>query len=414
MKIDVTIDKRIINDIYFEHLNNNKAIQIFYGGSASGKSVFLAQRCIYDICNGGRNYLVVRNVQNTIKKSVFNELTKVIIEWQLTKYFKINKTDLSITCVNGYQILFAGLDDVEKIKSITPTKGIITDIWVEEATETAKNDIKQLQRRLRGQTRLSKRVTLSFNPILKSHWIYQTYFKNWDDNKTTYNDESLSILKTTYKDNAFLTQQDIDLLENETDKYYRDVYTLGNWGVLGNLIFKNWEMRDLTEEKLLFDNYKNGLDFGFSADPAALVRSHYDSKRGIIYITEEMYEREMTNDVLAKEVTKIIGREYIVCDSAEPKSIKELQRLGINALGAKKGKDSRNFGIDWLQRQQIIIDLKCQNFKNEIQQYKWKEDRDGNVLREALKKNDHLLDGTRYAYEDEMTGRKVIAMKAIM
>jgi len=154
MKIDVTIDKRIINDIYFEHLNNNKAIQIFYGGSASGKSVFLAQRCIYDICNGGRNYLVVRNVQNTIKKSVFNELTKVIIQWQLTKYFKINKTDLSITCVNGYQILFAGLDDVEKIKSTTPTKGIITDIWVEEATETAKNDIKQLQRRLRGQTRL--------------------------------------------------------------------------------------------------------------------------------------------------------------------------------------------------------------------------------------------------------------------
>jgi len=414
MKIDVTIDKRIINDIYFEHLNNNKAIQIFYGGSASGKSVFLAQRCIYDICNGGRNYLVVRNVQNTIKKSVFNELTKVIIQWQLTKYFKINKTDLSITCVNGYQILFAGLDDVEKIKSITPTKGIITDIWVEEATETAKNDIKQLQRRLRGQTKFSKRVTLSFNPIFKSHWIYETHFINWDDNKTFYTDDNISILKTTYKDNKFLSKQDIALLENEDDKYYHDVYTLGNWGVLGNLIFKNWEMRDLTEEKLLFDNYKNGLDFGFSADPAALSRSHYDSKKSIIYITDDMFEREMTNDILAKELKKRIGKEYIVCDSAEPKSIKELQRLGINALGAKKGKDSVNFGIDWLQRQLIVIDLKCQNAKNELQQYKWKEDKDGNVLKVPVDKNNHFIDGTRYAYEDEMTGRKVIAMKAIM
>jgi len=414
MKIDVTIDKRIINDIYFEHLTNNKAIQIFYGGSASGKSVFLAQRCIYDICNGGRNYLVVRNVQNTIKKSVFNELTKVIIEWQLTKYFKINKTDLSITCVNGYQILFAGLDDVEKIKSITPTKGIITDIWVEEATETAKNDIKQLQRRLRGQTKFSKRVTLSFNPIFKSHWIYETHFINWDDNKTFYTDDNISILKTTYKDNKFLSKQDIALLENEDDQYYHDVYTLGNWGVLGNLIFKNWEMRDLTEEKLLFDNYKNGLDFGFSADPAALSRSHYDSKKSIIYITDDMFEREMTNDILAKELKKRIGKEYIVCDSAEPKSIKELQRLGINALGAKKGKDSVNFGIDWLQRQLIVIDLKCQNAKNELQQYKWKEDKDGNVLKVPVDKNNHFIDGTRYAYEDEMTGRKVIAMKAIM
>jgi len=410
----MNIDDRYINEVYLDNMNNNKFRQIYFGGSASGKSVFLAQRCIVDLCGGGRNYLCVRNVQNTIKRSMFNELTKVIISWKLLSFFKINKSDLTITCRNGYQILFAGLDDVEKIKSITPIKGIITDIWIEEGTETQGNDVKQLERRLRGISKHPKRITMSFNPILKSHWIYQTYFKNWDDNKTVYNDESLSILKTTYKDNAFLTQQDIDLLENETDKYYREVYTLGNWGVLGNLIFKNWEMRDLTEEKLLFDNYKNGLDFGFSADPAALVRSHYDSKRSTIYITDELYEREMTNDILAKEVTKIIGREYIVCDSAEPKSIKELQRLGINALGAKKGKDSVNYGIDWLQRQTIIIDLKCQNFKNEIQQYKWKEDKDGNVLKVPVDKNNHLLDGTRYSYEDEMTGRKVIAMKAIM
>jgi len=412
MEIKLDVDSRIINKIYFDHLTNNRSVQIFYGGSASGKSVFLAQRCIVDVCNGGRNYLVVRNVQNTIKKSVFNEIRKVIIDWGVSKYFNINKSELTITCINGYQILFAGLDDVEKIKSITPQKGILTDIWVEEATETSKNDIKQLQRRLRGISAYPKRTTLSFNPILKSNWIYEEYFKNWDETKRMYFDENLSILKTIYKDNKFLALQDIALLENETDKYYYEVYTLGNWGVLGNVIFKNWEVRDLGEYIKTFDNYHNGIDFGFSADQAALIRSHYQKNE--IYITREIYERELTNDVFAIQIENIISREYVICDSAEPKSIKELQRLGINALGAKKGKDSVNFGIDWLQRQHIIIDINCQNFKNEIQQYKWKEDKDGNVLKVPVDKKNHLLDALRYSYEDEMTGRKIMAIDAIM
>ena len=412
-----------INKAYLPYLQaSTPRTQIFFGGSSSGKSMFLAQRTLIDVINGSYNYLIVRKVARTIRASVFNEIVKLINEHDLNKIFNINKSDLVITCKNGYQILFVGLDDVEKLKSITPLKGVIGTIWIEEATETADDDIKQLQKRLRGISKTNKRIVMSFNPILKSHWLYQEYFKNWSDSETSYKDNEVSILKTTYKDNAFLMEDDIRNLESETDKYYYDVYTLGNWGVLGNLIFKNWEVKDLTKETVIvgdkevsimntFDNYKNGLDFGFSEDPAGLIRTHYDKKNKTIYVVDELYEREMTNDVLQREVKKIIGDEYVVCDSAEPKSIAELRRLGTRALGAKKGKDSIDFGIDWLQRQKIVIHVKCQNFKNEIQQFKWKEDKDGNVMKVSVDKNNHLMDALRYCYEDEMTYRQMTAVK---
>ena len=383
-------------------------IQIYFGGSASGKSVFLAQRAVFDLMQGKRNYLVVRNVHRTNRGSTFNEICKAINEADVRDYFSINKTDMVITAHTGNQMLFAGLDDVEKIKSITPAKGVLTDVWIEEATETDGADVKQLNKRLRGKADVPKRVILSFNPILQTHWIYEEYFSNWEEDKWQYQDDDLLILKTIYKHNSFLEPDDIKELENETDPYFHNVYTLGNWGVLGAVIFKNWKVEDCTEIRKTADKMKNGLDFGFSSDPAALVHTYYDKTRKRIYMLDEIYQTDLTNDMLADEIKQIIDRQYVVCDSAEPKSIKELNNLGVNATGAKKGKDSVNYGIDWLQRQEIIIDPKCQNFKNEIQKYKWKEDKNNNALRVPVDKDNHLLDALRYAYEDEMTESRLI------
>ena len=209
--IPITIDAVIFNDVYLPHLENMTRTQIYYGGSSSGKSVFLAQRCVVDILRGGRNYLVCRAVGKYIRKSVFNEIEKVIREWGLMDQFTIHKTEMTITCVNGYQIIFCGLDDEEKIKSITPIKGIITNIWVEEATETTKNLVKQLNKRLRGVDiegkSKPKRLTLSFNPIIKAHWIYKEYFADigWADDQTVFEGEDLFILKTWYIHNRFLS-----------------------------------------------------------------------------------------------------------------------------------------------------------------------------------------------------------------
>lgn len=404
--VNYKITRKMFNESYLPYLTDETRTQIFFGGSSSGKSVFLAQRCIIDIANGGRNYLIVRKTARTLHKSVFNELCKVIQRFKMADVFPtINKTDMSITCVNGYQILFAGLDDTEKIKSITPQKGVITDIWVEEATETDEDDISQLNKRLRGLTgekeQHQKRMILSFNPILQAHWIYNKYFGGWQDNTKLYRGENILILKTTYKDNQFLAPDDIAALENETDKYYYDVYTLGNWGVLGDVIYKNWHVQDLSDMRDQFTNRKHGLDFGFSKDPAAMPCTHYDRKRKTIYIYDELYMTELTNDLLADEIKAKIRNDYVTCDSAEPKSIKELQQHGVSALAARKGKDSVNHGIQWLQQQTIVVDVHCQNTKNELQAYQWKQDKNGVTLRVPVDVNNHLMDALRYAYEDE-------------
>jgi phage terminase large subunit len=394
-----------VNDIYEPYLTEYARTQIYYGGSSSGKSWYLSQRVIYDVLSGGRNYLVCRQTARTIRGSVYQQIERVIREAGLLDYFTLNKSDAVITCKNGYQILFAGLDDVEKIKSLVPAKGVITDIWIEEATETERGDVKDLYKRQRGGDEgTAKRMTLSFNPILQSHWIYEEFFAGvaWSDDQKEYHSEDLSILKTTFKDNKFLTVQDHKDLENEKDKYRYNVYSLGNWGILGHVIFTNWRVDDLSGMQAQFTNHRYGLDFGFSVDPSALWVAHYDKLNKRIYIYDELYQKGLTNDLLAVEVKTKIGNRPVVCDSAEPKSIAELQGLGVNASGAAKGKDSVLFGYQWLQQQEIIIDKNCVNTKMEVSTAHWLEDAGGHALLKPSGTNDHLISAGRYAHESDM------------
>ena len=401
----IKVDAKVFNSIYLRYLvHNQRRYQIYYGGSSSGKSVAVAQRAVLDVL-AGRNYLVVRNTQTSLKRSCFNEIQKIISDWNLTPYFQINKSDLVITClVNQRQFLFAGLDDVEKIKSITPIYGVITDIWIEEATETEYKDMKQLDKRLRGKSKWKKRLTLTFNPILQDHWIYAEFFSIWDDAKqfVESDEQDLSILKTTYKDNRFLTQDDIGALENEADAYYYNVYTLGNWGTLGSVIFKNWRVEDLTEQARGFDRIRHGLDFGFADDPNALSCMHYDRARKQLFIFDEFCGGDLTNDELADEIKPKVGNRVVTCDNAEPKTIKELCLRGINAVAARKGPGSVEAGIRFLQGLEIIIGTNCPNTKAEFSKYKWREDKNGNVLPVPVDKDNHLIDSIRYGMEDEI------------
>lgn len=413
MGINLNINSNIFNPIYLKYqLKNNNRYQIYFGGSSSGKSFSLAQRTVLDIINGNRNYLIVRNVQSTIKRSCLNEITKAISDLKLSEYFEVNKTDMIITCkINQKQILFCGLDDVEKIKSITPIDGVITDIWVEEATECEYKAIKQLDKRLRGRSKVTKRLTLSFNPILKDHWLYSEYFDIWEDDKQYVEKNNVSILKTTYKDNKFLTEDDIAALENETDQYYYEVYTLGNWGVLGAVIFKNWKVQDFSDIESTFDNYRHGVDWGFADDPFAYIKSHLDKTRKILYICDEIEAIGLLNEESAPKVKEKAGNSRVTCDSAEPKSVAEYKKLRVNARAAKKGPGSIEYGIKFLQGLKIIIHPRCQNFKNEISKYKYKEDKNGNILPIPVDKDNHLIDALRYSLEDDMSGSSMSVLK---
>lgn len=400
----ITLRGDVINRVYYPHLENQHRYQIYFGGAGSGKSVFLATRCVLDTLRG-RNTLVIRQVARTLKGSCWNEVAKAISRLGLSHLFHIQKTENTITARNnGAQILFAGLDDVEKIKSLTPARGALTDIWMEEATECAWRDFKQLDKRLRGASRHVKRFTLSFNPVYKSHWIYREFFSIWREDRNFSESTRVSILKTTYKDNRFLTPDDRAALENEKDPYFYQVYTLGNWGAAGDVIFSNWRMENIDPD--CPGETRMGLDFGFAADPCGFLLLRYDGRQRKIYVLDELYEKGLTNLDLAERLRPYHSCGFIICDSAEPKSIAELRALGIRVLPARKGPDSILHGVQWLRQQEIILSPKCEKLREELIRYQWQQDRDGNSLPRPRDRDNHLIDAMRYALEGEMDNRK--------
>ena len=230
MKVNIRIKKSVFNSVYVPYLDNDDRYLLFYGGGSSGKSFFLAQRYIYKLLKPQlHNLLVVRQTGDTNRRSTFPLFKQVISAWNLGEYFKINESDMRIVCkLNHNEIAFAGLDDVEKIKSITYASGELTDIWVEEATETQEADINQLKVRLRGG-KSKKQMVLSFNPVNINHWIKRHFI---DSGLAT-------VCFSTYKDNKFLTDDDRKALEDLrlADEYTYNVYCLGRWGVLGKTVF---------------------------------------------------------------------------------------------------------------------------------------------------------------------------------
>ena len=230
MNINIRISKKVFNPVYLPYLHNEDRYLVFYGGGSSGKSYFIAQRYVYKLLHPKRcNLLIVRQTGDSNRRSTFPLLKQVIANWNLTEHFKINESDMRVVCrLTGNEVVFAGLDDVEKIKSITFANGELTDIWVEEATETREADINQLKVRLRGG-KSKKQMVLSFNPVSVRHWIKRHFI---DSGLAT-------VCFSTCKDNIFLTEDDRKALEDlkNTDEYIYEVYCLGKWGVLGKTVF---------------------------------------------------------------------------------------------------------------------------------------------------------------------------------
>jgi phage terminase large subunit len=230
---DITIKTNVINQVYMPLLDAfDDRYLVLYGGAGSGKSYYIAQRYLYKMLMQDMvNVMVIRNVHGTHRDSTFALFKQVISKWGMAKYFKMNESDMRVRCVlNGNEIIFKGLDDSEKLKSVTFSKGELTDIWVEEASEIIEADFNQLDIRLRGG-KSKKQIVISFNPVDINHWLKKRFFDQHLDNCT--------VLHTTYKDNKFLDDDYTRLLESykTSDPYYYSVYCLGEWGVLGKTIF---------------------------------------------------------------------------------------------------------------------------------------------------------------------------------
>ena len=394
-----------MNEAYKKATLTKARYRVLYGGAGSGKSHFVAQETILNMLSSGDyRYLAVRKTGKSIRNSVFKLLVDMIHEYNLETFFNINKTEMAITCSTGSELITSGLDDVEKLKSIAN----INKIWVEEASEITELDFDQLDLRLRGQSKINFQITLTFNPISETHWLKTMFFDIGRSDSY--------VLKTTYKDNRFLDAKYIKTLyelEQSNPNYFR-IYALGDWGNIGKVIFSNWEKKDLSALKDNFDNIYHGLDWGFSEDPTAYIKIHYDKKKKTIYILDEFYQTEVFIDDLAGILSKRLQGDMIICDSAEPRSIADLKRHGIKARPAKKGQGSVEHGIKFLQSHKIVIDTKCTNALKEIAGYRWKEDKDGNAIPKPMSENDHLIDALRYSLNDELiNSHKLVSISKI-
>lgn len=390
---NVNISKKVFNPKFLPLLDNDDAINIFYGGASSGKSHFLAQRAIYRMLKDvNRNTMVVRKVARTNRGSTFAEIKKVINLWNMNNLFKINKSEMTITRKGGGQIRFEGLDDVQKLKSVTFERGVLNDIWFEEATEGSQDDVIELQLRLRGLSKIPFQLTMSFNPISALHWLKKMYF----DAKV----DSTTIHHSTYLDNQFLGEREKKTLENLkiVDSVKYDIYALGKWGVLGNLIYTNYVIHEFEDD---FDKHYNGLDWGYN-DPAAFLKMGFRDQE--IYIIDEFYMSGVDNPELMRAGKRLWDKSHdrITADSAEPRSIKEWLKAGWMIEGARKGKDSVRNGIGWVRSHRIHIHPRCQNFINEIQGYCYLKDKNGNVTEEPIGFRDHLMSAKRYGLEQLM------------
>lgn len=370
------------------------------GSRRSKKSKTMALWTIYHIMKYPEsNMLVARKVFRTLKDSCFTELKWAIKRLHVEHLWHVNKSPLEMTYIpTGQKIFFRGMDDPLKITSIAVDVGVLCWIWIEEAYEiTKEEDFDTLAESILGDCpdHLWKQITLTFNPWSDRTWIKARFFD--------VQDPDILAITTNYLCNEWLSEADkkeFDRMKRNNPRRY-NVAGLGNWGVVDGLVYENWKEQVFAIEELPADAQSAfGLDFGYTNDPTALFCGFFSASERRLYVWDELYKKGLSNKAIYSEICDMeYQKERITGDSAEPKSIDELRGMGLRITGAKKGKDSVNNGIQWIQDLEIIIHPRCVNFLTEISTYQWRKDKFNKRLNEPEDDNNHLMDAMRYGCE---------------
>lgn len=391
---------------YGEFWRCKKRYRVVKGSRASKKSKTMALWLIFNLMKYPQaNALVVRKVFGTLKNSCYSDLKWATDKLKVSNLWKFKSQPLEATFLpTGQKILFRGFDDPLKITSISVPHGALCWVWIEEAYELMdESAFNMLDESIRGivPNGLFKQITITMNPWNERHWIKSRFFDNKDN-------ENIFTATTTYECNEWLDGNDyklfMDMKKNNPKRY--QVAGLGEWGVVDGLIYENWEEKEFNWRQLLLNNENLktvfGLDFGYTNDPTAFFCGILDNENKKIYVFDEIYEKGLQNTKICTLITqKGFRKEKITADSAEPKSIDQLKGLGMDRIrGAKKGKDSINNGIQFIQDYKIIIHPKCVNFITEINNYSWEKDRFGKSLNKPIDDFNHLMDAMRYALEE--------------
>lgn len=380
------------------------------GGRGSGKSTFIAREIWLGLLRHPEaNAIVYRRVANTLRQSVYEEMTKAAKALGLTPWVQFRLSPLEMKYrPTGQRILFRGADDPGKSKSITLSKGYFGYLWFEELAEfDGPEDVRTIRASvLRGAARQRPVTFMSYNPPMSARaWVNEAALKP---------ETGRLVHASTYLDlpAAWIGESLIRAAENlkETnERAYRHMY-LGEVTGSGGQVFDNLELRTITDGDIdVLDKFYNGLDFGFAEDPDAFTRWGWDKGRRRIVAVSEFYGARNSIDALAEAVKARCGRETVRCDNADPRMIAELRRRGVNALAVKKGPGSRDHGFRWLQDLGgIAIDpARTPNIAREFSGYEYRRDKAGNVLSEYPDGDDHTIDSGRYALEPEISLKKL-------
>ena len=371
------------------------------GSRASKKSKTTALWYIVNMMKYHKaNLLVVRKSYRTLKDSCFTELRWAIHRLGVDDFWDYRLNPLEIIYKpTGQKIYFRGLDDPLKVTSITVDVGSLCWLWIEEAYEIAKeSDFDMLDESIRGQVDgdLFKQITITFNPWNERHWLKKRFFDTDDP-------DTLAVT-TNYMCNEWLDKADFAVFERMKQYNPRryNVAGLGNWGVIEGVVYERWTEKAFSLNELPKDSQPAfGLDLGYTNDPTALFCGYISIEQKRLFVWDELYKKGLSNKAIYDEISRLgYTKERITADCAEPKSIDELKGLGIRRIeAAKKGRDSINNGIQWIQDLEIIIHPRCVNFLLEISLYSWKKDKFGKALNEPEDDNNHLMDAMRYGLE---------------
>lgn len=395
---------------------------VLKGGRGSGKSFHIPLRIVSDIMEFPVSALAVRKVQNTIAKSVFANIEAATIIMGVHHLFRFVPSKLEITYTpRGNKIYFAGADDPEKIKSIKDAKHPIAILWIEELAEFKNEDEvltieasvlrDELEGKIQADSKRKKAYPFDYSfyysynpPKRKQSWVNKKYETKVDLDKNTFVDHS------TYLDNPHLSKrfiEDAENLKRKSPQKYDWLY-LGKAIGSGVVPFDNLVFEAIPDELFkTFDNIRNGLDYGYANDPLAFVRWHYDKKKNGIYAMDEHYGVKISNRKLAEWITKQGYQSDVINAEVEPKSNDELKNEhGIRRIKqVVKGPDSVEYGEKWLDDLDFIcIDPKrTPNIAKEFENIDYAVNARGEPLTRLADVDNHTIDATRYAFEDDMT-----------
>lgn len=399
----------IVGKGYGTFWNFKGRYRVCKGSRASKKSKTMGLEIIHNMMKYPlANTLVVRKTFRTLKDSCYTELKWAANRLGVAHLWNFTISPLEATYIpTGQKIYFRGLDDPLKVTSISVDIGVLCWLWIEEAYEiSSEADFNMLDESIRGKTPdgLWKQVTLTLNPWNEHHWIKKRFFDAPPD-------PDILAMTTNYMCNEWLDKNDLALFERmkrDNPRRYR-VAGLGDWGIVDGLIYENWEEREFDIDEIRRKPGVHsvfGLDFGYTNDPTALFCGMIDRENRILYAFDEMYEKGMSNERIARKIVEMgYSKERITADSAEPKSIDRLRELGLYHIrAARKGKDSISNGIDFLQDYHIVVHPRCVNFLTEISNYTWDTDKLGNKVGKPIDDFNHLMDAMRYGCEGEMRG----------